>query len=95
MQKIIGNTCFALAAVFMLLLMFTDWEMDILAPLFGICMWAGIILRAGDFFKWRGQKHAEGFREAAQQKADRYCSKCGHGLLADTAFCPKCGNRVN
>lgn len=95
MRKTIGNICFVLAGIFVLLLMFTEIDMGILGPLFAIFMWAGIILRIGDFFKWRAKKHAEGLREAAQQSASGYCPKCGAGLAADTAFCPKCGNKVN
>lgn len=27
-------------------------------------------------------------------KFDKYCSKCGHGLLSDSKFCPGCGVKV-
>ncbi len=95
MRKIIGNCCFVLAGILLLLEMFANPDVDFIGPLCAISMWAGIILRVGDFFKWRAKKHAEGFKEAAQQKADRYCAKCGNGLTEDVVFCPKCGNKVN
>ncbi|MBE6807405.1 MAG: zinc ribbon domain-containing protein [Ruminococcaceae bacterium] len=98
MKKIIGNTLLVLAFVVVAIVAVADVDHDtfsILGLLYAFCLIGGIVLRIGDFFKWRAKKHAEGFQEAAQQKASRYCSKCGSGLTADTVFCPKCGNKVS
>ena len=98
MRKTIGNIFFIIGGVSLLIFLFlividSDVDLEIFAILYAIGFWGGVILRIGDFFKWRAKKHHEGIMEAMAESS-RFCPYCGKGLNAETAFCPHCGNKL-
>lgn len=106
LRKTIGNICLIGALICFALAMIclgSDLD-DLFQPLcmlyaFGLIL--GIILRIGDFFKWRGKMFAQGINEASTNPvsapnppASGFCPHCGNGLASRTAFCPHCGNKL-
>lgn len=98
MRKTIGNIFFIIGGVSLLIFFFlivtdSDTDKELFGILFAVGFWGGVILRIGDFFKWRAKKFHEGIEEAKSQY-NRFCPHCGKGLNAETAYCPHCGNKL-